>query len=122
MSDYEDATMELLTRRLTRAYTGLVATCAYLPLPITLPTGVVSNLEMIPAVIRVSELAEDQPIPEDQQAALFTGAVMWLAAADLYRMLVTEGWVESRAAGALGILMIANDALVGLGEWLLAQD
>ncbi|MFF1416551.1 hypothetical protein [Streptomyces sp. NPDC058280] len=121
MSDSEDATMELLTHRLTTTYTGLVATCATLPIPITLPTGDVSSKDLIPAVRRIVEIVEEQPVPEDQQAQLFTGAVLWLAAADLYSMLIKGEFIEARAAGALGTPMIANDALHALGEWLLGN-
>ncbi|CAM5366743.1 hypothetical protein SCALM49S_04558 [Streptomyces californicus] len=95
--------MGTAAHRLTTAYGGLVACCAQLPLPIALPTGAVTNLEMIPAVRRIEQLAEEQPMPEAQQSALYTGAILWLAAADLYRLLVEEGYVEARAAGVLGV-------------------
>ncbi|MFJ2432955.1 hypothetical protein ACIOWM_07055 [Streptomyces anulatus] len=121
MSDHEDEMMATAVHRLTTTYGGLVACCAQLPLPIALPTGVVTNLEMIPAVRRIEQLAEEQPMPEDQQSALYTAAVLWLAAADLYRLLVEEGYIEARAAGLLGVLMIARDAIHDLGTWLLEQ-
>ncbi|MFE7128942.1 hypothetical protein [Streptomyces sp. NPDC057617] len=119
MSDSEDDMMETLNRRLGTTYTGLVAVCANLPVPIALPTGVVTNTEIIPAVRRVADIAEEQPMPEEQHSQLYTGAVLWLSAADLYELLIKGEYVESRAAGALGILMIANGALTDLGEWLL---
>ncbi|WP_052744212.1 hypothetical protein [Streptomyces odonnellii] len=121
MSDYEDDMMETLNRRLGTTYGGLVAVCANLPVPITLPQGVVTNTEIIPAVRRVADISDEQPMPEDQHAQLFTGSVLWLTAADAFQLLIKEGYVESRAAGALGVLMIANDALTDLGGWLLEQ-
>ncbi|MFB7399767.1 hypothetical protein ACFCZR_06305 [Streptomyces rubiginosohelvolus] len=122
MSDHEDQMMGAAAHRLTTVYGGLVACCAQLPLPISLPTGLVSNLEMVPAVRRIEQLAEEQPMPEDQQSALYTGAVLWLAAVDLYRLLVEEDYVEARAAGLLGVLMVARDAINDLGTWLLEQS
>ncbi|MFJ8224944.1 hypothetical protein [Streptomyces griseus] len=122
MSDHEDQMMGAAAHRLSTTYGGLVACCAQLPLPISLPTGLVSNLEMVPAVRRIEQLATEQPMPEDQQSALYTGAVLWLAAVDLYRLLVEEDYVEARAAGLLGVLMIARDAIHDLGTWLLDQS
>ncbi|ARF62883.1 hypothetical protein B1H20_16920 [Streptomyces violaceoruber] len=122
MSDHEDEMMDLAVTRLRNVYGGLVACCAQLPLPITLPTGVVTNFDTVPAVRRVEELADEQPMPEEQKGALYTAAVLWLAAADLYRLLVEEGYVEARAAGVLGTLLIARDSLKELGTWLLEQS
>ncbi|MGW7198474.1 hypothetical protein [Streptomyces chryseus] len=119
MSDSQDETMRYLAQRLTTTYTGLIATCALLPVAITLPEGEVTNLEAVPAVRRVMEIADEQPMPEEHQAELFTGATMWLAAMDLYALLVKNEYAEARASGALGILLIANDALQSLGHWLL---
>ncbi|MER7807903.1 hypothetical protein [Streptomyces sp900116325] len=121
MSDHEDEMMGLATARLTSVYGGLVACCEMLPIPITLPTGLVTNLDMIPAVRRIEQLADEQPIPDEQQAQLYTAALLWLAAADLYKLLVQEDYVEARVGGLLGILMMARDNLKDLGEWLLAQ-
>lgn len=122
MSDHEDEMMATATQRLASSYAGLVACCENLPLPIALPTGLVSNLDMVPAVRRIEQLADEQPMPEDQQAQLYTAAILWLAAADLYMLLTQEGYQEARAAGVLGILMIARDAITDLGTWLLEQS
>lgn len=121
MSDHEDEMMNQATARLTSTYGGLVACCANLPIPITLPSGLVTNLEIVPAVRRIEQLADEQPIPDEQQAQLYTAALLWLAAADLYKLLVTEDYVEARVGGLLGILMMTRDTLKDLGEWLLTQ-
>lgn len=122
MSDHEDQMMSTAAHRLATTYGGLTACCAQLPLPIALPTGLATNLEMVPAVRRIEQLAEEQPMPELQQSALYTSAVLWLAAADLYRLLVEEDYAEARVAGLLGILMIARDSINDLGSWLLEQS
>lgn len=122
MSDHEDEMKALAMQRLATAYAGLVACCENLPLPIALPTGLVSNQDMVPAVRRIEQLADEQPMPEEQQSQLYTGAILWLAATDLYMLLVTEEYQEVRASGILGILMIARDAITDLGTWLLEQS
>ncbi|MER8083829.1 hypothetical protein ABTZ57_01370 [Streptomyces sp. NPDC094048] len=122
MSDHEDEMMNLAGERLASIYGGLVACCEMLPLPIALPKGIVSNLDMVPAVRRIEQLADEQPMPEDQQAQLYTAAISWLAATDLFSLLVNEEYVEARAAGVLGTLMIARDCLTDLGTWLLEQS
>ncbi|MEU0084912.1 hypothetical protein [Streptomyces sp. NPDC006274] len=118
MADSQDEMMEHIAFRLSVIYTGLVACCEALPLPISLPTGAVSNLETVPAVRRVSEIAEEVPIPEDHQAQLFTAAILWLAAMDLYGLLVKMEYSEPRAHGALAAMLIAHDAVTDLAEWL----
>ncbi|WEH40781.1 hypothetical protein [Streptomyces sp. AM 2-1-1] len=121
MSDHEEQMTAMVAERLTSTYGALVAACALLPIPIALPTGVVSNLEMVPALRRIETLAEEQPMPELQQSELYTAAMLWLAAADVFSLLVEE-YVEARAAGALGILLTVREAIHELGTWLLTQE
>ncbi|MFD8687833.1 hypothetical protein [Streptomyces sp. NPDC059651] len=121
MSDNEDRMLEAVSHGLTVAYTGLIATCAMLPVPIALPEGLVSNLEAVPAVRRVTDIVDEQPMPEAQHAMLYTAATLWLAAMDLFDLLRVE-FVEARAAGAIGILLTANDHLGDLGTWLLGEN
>lgn len=118
MSDSEDEMMEAVAHRINVVYTGLFAACGNLPIPITLPDGINSAATAMESIKRVAKIAEDQPLPEEQQAALFTAAIMWLAGADLYSILRTE-FDESRVDGALATLMIARDAINELGMWLL---
>ncbi|MFE5771430.1 hypothetical protein ACFQ7O_24055 [Streptomyces sp. NPDC056485] len=120
MSDSQDQIMKSVAHRLAVVYTGLFTTCENLPIPIALPDG--GDAADIKAVVaRVSQIAEEQPVPEEQQAQLFTAAVMWLAAADLYSILKMD-FLEARADAALGILLIARDAVTALGEWLIEMD
>ncbi|GGJ81965.1 hypothetical protein GCM10011583_11820 [Streptomyces camponoticapitis] len=122
MSDTPDSMMEAFESRLTTVYIGLVSVCENLPVPITLPTGVVHSKELVQTVRRVADIAEEQPMPEEQHAMLYTGAVMWLAAADLFGILTRTDYVEARAAGGLGILLIAGDSISELGAWLLDNE
>jgi hypothetical protein len=126
MADREDEIIEALNHGLSRIYTVLVHICQILPVPIALPTsgenGLVSNQEAYPAIKRVSELASDQPMPEEQEAQLYTGCIHWLAALDLYGLLVAnEDWIETRAEGSGANLLYADEALKGLARWLITQ-
>ncbi|MEU2180091.1 hypothetical protein [Streptomyces thermolilacinus] len=120
MSDSQEKMLEELGRRLGQVYGALAAACESLPvLPISIPLdGRVSNLEAVPAVRRAAELAEEVPMPEDQQAQLFTASTMWLAAMDLYALLVRTEYIEARAQGCIGCIIVAEDALIFLMEWL----
>lgn len=119
MSDTQDQIMKAVAHRLAVVYTGLFTTCENLPIPIALPDGGDADIKAVMA--RVSQIAEEQPVPEEQQAQLFTAAVMWLAAADLYSILKMD-FLEARADAAFGILLIARDAVTALGEWLIEMD
>ncbi|MEV7871487.1 hypothetical protein AB0P17_36555 [Streptomyces sp. NPDC088124] len=120
MADKADMMMEDAGRQIARVYTGLAKACAVLPLPITLPTGVVASGEIIPAVRRIVQIIGEIPLPDDQRAELFAAAVYWLAAVDLYHLCLHEV-EESRAAGVMGVLMMADEAVHGLAEWLLGN-
>lgn len=120
MSDYQDKTKQAIEHRINITYSGLFAACDNLPIPITLPTADDAETVMA-AVRRVHAIAEEQPIPQEQREQLATGASAWLAACDLYSLLRVE-WEEYRVEAALGILMIARNALTELGDWLLDND
>ncbi|MFB6950195.1 hypothetical protein ACFCXP_11245 [Streptomyces niveus] len=122
MSDTPDSMMRGLQSSLAAVYIALVGACEHLPVPITLPTGVVHSSELMDAVRRVSEISEEQPMPEEQQAMLYTGSIMWLAAADLYGMLKHTDYVATRAEGALGILLVAGDSIGDLSTWLANNE
>ncbi|MBP2583382.1 hypothetical protein J3A78_003860 [Streptomyces sp. PvR006] len=120
MSDYQDEIMGRIARDLSLTYTILVKACANLPLPITLPTGEISNLDAVPAVRRVSEIVEDIPMPQDAQAALFASCCFWLASMDLYGLLCQD-FHQARAHSALATLIVTTDSLAELGDWLLGN-
>ncbi|MFJ1581575.1 hypothetical protein [Streptomyces sp. NPDC088182] len=122
MTDSPDEMMEILGDRVAETYIGLVMICAGLPVPIELPTGVVDAGTLTAAVRRVSEIAEDQPMPEAQVAGLYTASILYLAALDLLGMLQHNAYEGSRMAGALGILVLAQENLKDLAGWLAEDD
>ncbi|WP_267244367.1 hypothetical protein [Streptomyces sp. PR69] len=118
MSDFEDQAMKRLSAHLSSTYAALAALCLNLPVPITLPTGAVSNIEATPAVRRIMEIVEDQPMPEAQQASLFAACAFWLGALDLYGLLAQGEFSDARAHSAAANLLMASDTMSDVAEWL----
>ncbi|MEV7422852.1 hypothetical protein [Streptomyces sp. NPDC091212] len=117
MSDNSDRMIERIGDKIGYTYAALVVVCAALPVPVALPKGIVTSEEIIPAVRRVVEIIDEIPLPEGQQAELFTAAVLWLGAVDLYELLLHTPFEASRAASAMGILLVAVDTLKDLAAW-----
>lgn len=124
MADSGDLTVEVIARRIAGQYAVLQISCEMLPVPIALPeaAATLSNLDTVPAVRRVVDLAEEQPMPEEIQAHLFTAAIFWLTAMDLLGIILANEWSDSRGYQALGALSISGDALKDLGSWLIDQE
>ncbi|MFI0530301.1 hypothetical protein ACH3XX_09655 [Streptomyces scabiei] len=120
MADSQDMTMGYLASRIGDIYTGIALLCMSLPVEIVLPIGSVSNVEVIPAVRRVAEIVEDQPMPEEVQAELFASCVFWLAAIDLYGLL-TRDFHEVRVQSALANLIMAEDSAKAVAVWIREQ-
>ncbi|MDT0567901.1 hypothetical protein RM704_10535 [Streptomyces sp. DSM 3412] len=120
MADSQDMTMGYLASRLGDIYTAIALLCTSLPVKIVLPIGSVSNVEVIPAVRRVAEIVEDQPMPEEVQAELFASCVFWLAAIDLYGLL-TQDFHEVRVQSALANLIMAEDSAKVVAGWIKDQ-
>ncbi|MGW7198473.1 hypothetical protein [Streptomyces chryseus] len=118
MSDFEEQAMNKLATDIGQLYSGLVTVCLNLPVMVTLPTGEVSNVDMVPAVRRVMDLIEDQPMPEDQQATLFACCAFWLGALDLFGLLVVEGFDKARAHSAAANVVMAEQHLMSVTLWL----
>ncbi|MFC8676704.1 hypothetical protein ACFUEN_28965 [Streptomyces griseorubiginosus] len=124
MADSNDLSHEGIATKLATQYAVLVRACEMLPIPIALPepNAFMSNVEMVPAVRRVADIADAQPIPEEIQSHLFTAAIFWLTGMDLLGMLVTNEWNEIRAFQALAALSMSGSALADLGVWVLEQE
>lgn len=120
MADSQDMTMGYLASRIGDIYTAIALLCMSLPVEIVLPIGSVSNVEVIPAVRRVAEIVEDQPMPEEVQAELFASCVFWLAAIDLYGLL-TQDFHEVRVQSALANLIMAEDSAKVVAAWIKDQ-
>ncbi|WP_425832599.1 hypothetical protein [Streptomyces fractus] len=121
MADSQDLNIEDLAKKLSLTYQALALCCEQLPLPIALPRRGATNVEAEPAVRRIVELAAEQPMPEENQAHLFTAAIFWLTGLDVFRVLVMDGWNEVRALQMLSILTMTQDALQDLADWLSEQ-
>ncbi|MEU2180092.1 hypothetical protein [Streptomyces thermolilacinus] len=121
MSDSQDQAMERLANHLARTYVALATLCLNLPLPITLPTGMISQDDVVPAIRRVMDICEDIPMPEDQQATLFAGCAFWLGAMDLYELLADD-FNMARAHSAAACILMADDNLTDMALWLRDQQ
>ncbi|MDX3831375.1 hypothetical protein [Streptomyces europaeiscabiei] len=121
MADSQDMAMSYLASRIGDIYTAIALLCMSLPVEIVLPIGSVSNIEVIPAVRRVAEIVEDQPMPEEVQAELFASCVFWLAAIDLYGLL-TQDFHEVRVQSALANLIMAEDSAKAVAVWIKDQQ
>ncbi|MFF8412852.1 hypothetical protein [Streptomyces omiyaensis] len=120
MSDKRDEILAHIAHELSVTYSMLAMACSNLPVPVVIPTGEVSNVEAIPAVRRVAELAEDITMPVDQQAQLFASCCFWLAAMDVYGLLIAN-FHDVRAHSALANLIMATESLEDLLAWLRAH-
>ncbi|NML55354.1 hypothetical protein HHL19_16415 [Streptomyces sp. R302] len=120
MSDQRDEILAHIAHDLSLTYSKLAMACGNLPVPVAIPTGSVSNVEAIPAVRRVAELAEDVTMPVDQQAQLFASCCFWLGAMDIYGLLFAS-FHDVRAHSALANLIMANESLEDLLAWLRAH-
>ncbi|MFB7596906.1 hypothetical protein [Streptomyces sp. NPDC056160] len=87
MSDESEREIQNLGIAILGIYTLISRVCGFLPIPITLPDFEADTLrsgEMIAAVVRITELIEDEPISEDLQAGIWGGCLHWLSAAHLF--------------------------------------
>ncbi|MFI1535545.1 hypothetical protein [Streptomyces anandii] len=125
MADFDELSTERIARSLAKQYAVLIASCEMLPIPVSLPrstNGELSNVDTVPAVRRLAELAGEQPMPEEIQAALFTAAIFWLTAMDQLGIIIANQWHDIRGFQALAALEMSGSALADLGAWLLDQD
>ncbi|WP_262702030.1 MULTISPECIES: hypothetical protein [Streptomyces] len=123
MSDDRDKIGADLLAALLLIYTELREVCRELPVPIQLPGGTGQVLELLEAVDRCFEIAEDQPIPEDAQADLEMSCLQWLTASDLIGLYRHDvGGYEHRDRAAELALLGAEMSLKNLREWLRQQS
>ncbi|MYV56064.1 hypothetical protein [Streptomyces sp. SID3212] len=121
MSDEDDQLMIELRTGIGAVYAMLIAVCAALPIPVSLPTGVVAGVEASEAVHRLTELVREIPLPEEQLANLSAGATLWLCATDMLGLINGIGFVEYRAMGGTAMLLMAQESLSDLAHWQDAQ-
>lgn len=122
MADHEEEMLAALAYGISRVYTILVDVCGLLPVPIGLPAERHIPVDQAyPAVQRAAELAQDQPMGELQEAQLYTGCILLLAAIDLYALCAST-YRETRAEGCGAQLATAEEALKDLYVWLVIQS
>lgn len=124
MADSNNLNLEAIARSIAKQYAVLVAACEMLPIPVALPepTETLSNADTVPAVRRLAEIADEQPVPVEVQASIFTAALFWLTAMDMLGLLVVNEWNDIRGFQALAALEMSGSALADLGTWVLNQD
>lgn len=121
MSDQHEADMEAMWQHFGAVYMLAFAICALLPIPIELPRGIVTNVQMRDALRQVAEIANDQPMPEGEKANLWAGSVSFLAALDLFAVMV-EDYHPLRAEGVEAALTTSETSFTALSEWVANQE
>ena len=121
MSDEHDGTFHALLIQLIGSYAMFGRIFHELPVPVALPHGLIAGPMMREAIIRTAELAEDQPMPEEQQTLLERACLMWIAADHMLAVYHHDQEMEYLAAAAVHCIEVADDAALSLGEWLVDQ-
>lgn len=122
MSDNADEMRGQLAAHLAKTYAALATICLNLPIPVTLPGGVVAVQEAVPAVRRLLEITEDQPMPEEAQANLFAACAFWLGGEDLFRLLVIEEFNGARAHSCAANLIMCEETMRDVTLFLLGEQ
>ncbi|MFG2144117.1 hypothetical protein ACGFRG_07945 [Streptomyces sp. NPDC048696] len=119
MSDEFEQDKENLGLALARVYRLIAKVVSKLPIPIALPGGpVYDSTEIVPATIRVTEIIEEQPIPQDLQVLIWGGCLHWIAAAHLFdRWLKTQEHVTTLEVQIN--LVAAGDAIIDAAAELM---
>ncbi|MFY3807656.1 hypothetical protein, partial [Escherichia coli] len=115
MSDEPDRQIENLDRALNSIYDLLASICSRLPIPITLPRGPVTDGNAIPAVKRMIEIIDDQPLTHQLALGIWTGALHWLSAAHLLNALHIE-WDHSLNLAAQLNLTTGGETLMVMSK------
>ncbi len=127
MSDQHDPRFHFVVVQLLGCYALMARLFLELPVPVELVTGLVSGEAMRDAVKHTALLAQEQPMPKDQQFQMEHACLLWLAADQLLGAFHgameadEEAEYEHLAAGAAHCIMAAEDAALEFGEWLVQQ-
>ncbi|MFJ2178911.1 hypothetical protein ACIOHE_39210 [Streptomyces sp. NPDC087851] len=121
MADRKDEIMEGLALGISTVYRVLLDVCGALPVPIGLPVD--RNIPVgnaVPAIERVAEIAEDQPMGDLQTTQLYSGCIHLLVAIDLYALCAAR-YTNARAEGSSVNLLHARAELDPLYVWLISR-
>lgn len=121
MSDEHDEGFHAVLIQLIASYAMFGRIFHELPVPVALPHGIVAGSIMREAIVRTAELAEDQPMPVEQQMQLERACLLWIAADHMLAVYHHEQEMEFLAAAAVHCIDVAEDAALSLGEWLVDQ-
>lgn len=122
MSDTADEMRGDLAATLAKTYKGLATTCLNLPVPVALPSGFVDADDAVAGVRRLMDISEEEPMPEDIRAALFSACAFWLGADDLFRLLHTKEFNTARAYSCAANLIMCENSLEDVVAFLLGQQ
>jgi hypothetical protein len=122
MADRNDEVMGALAFTVSQVYSLLVHVCGMLPVPIGLPVDhhIPTSLA-VPAIRRITEVAQDQPMGEDQMLKLYGASIYLLAAIDLYG-LCSASYHDTRADAVAANLLLAEEDLESLEIWLMTHN
>ncbi|WHX19810.1 hypothetical protein QFW82_23565 [Streptomyces malaysiensis subsp. malaysiensis] len=116
MSDEIERDRAATARAVVLVYRLLAAVCRKLPVPISLPEGIImDSASMIPAVRRTAEVIREEPLSEEHQAYLWGACLKWLAAADMLTALLRD-WNDHRDWAILLTLSEVKDTLASVIE------
>ncbi|WP_411140263.1 hypothetical protein [Streptomyces sp. x-80] len=123
MSDEFEHRVRETAHHLLVTYQLIIQVCELLPVPITLPNSeVIESREIIPAVARVVEIIEDQPITEIQQAGIWGACLHWLAGANLFTQLLATPADPTLDLQIQINVVVAGEALVLISQELRHQE
>ncbi|MEV6674580.1 hypothetical protein [Streptomyces sp. NPDC051162] len=123
MSDWQELTEEDFLGRMLRSYTCIGMVCSLLPIPISLPRPEIGGRfgDHYDAIVRVSEISEEIPVPETVAAALFTSCTYWLTAYDVFTAFM--GDPQEHRANAFALCVLGSEgALETAVEWLAGEE
>lgn len=121
MSDKNEEAFEAIMADIVMSYGAMGHVFSHLPVPVQFPRGEINAADARDAVIRAAQIAQDQPMPEEQQILMERTALLWLAAFEM-AALFQRAPEPFRAGAAVHCIMGSDQAMISLGEWLLGQE
>lgn len=122
MADEKDTRYEALMARLGQFSQALAFSLIEMPLPISLPNGVIYLVrDMRPAIIRAYDLIAEEPIQDTVKVAASAAILYWLSAMDM--TMLYEATSEPFRADAADLHLLAGEIhLHNLIEWAIDPE
>lgn len=120
MADDKNRETERLVSTLMTTYIEYAEACARLsPLPIGLPVAeVMTDTEIVTALARIIDTAEEIPLPDEPKSLVFTVATRLYTAFDLLAILQGDGYSTTRLKVAVTHVVHAHVTTQDLAQWL----